>query len=123
MTKILFADDNENTLNLMGQAAKLLGYQAVLAKNGLDALSLIRQNKPNLIFLDLMLPDLDGISLLKKIKEDPEIQAIPVVILSAGATLDDAALCRNNGAVEYILKPVPIQVLQDTIQKYATISY
>ncbi len=122
MTKILFADDNENTLNLMGQVAKLLGYQAVLAKNGKEALALIRQDQPNLIFLDLLLPDLDGISLLRKIKEDNEIRDIPVVILSAGATLDDATLCRDNGAVEYILKPVPIQVLQDTIQKYSLVS-
>lgn len=122
MTKILFADDNENTLNLMGQVAKLLGYQAVLAKNGREALALIRQDQPNLIFLDLLLPDLDGISLLRKIKEDNEIRDIPVVILSAGATLDDATLCRDNGAVEYILKPVPIQVLQDTIQKYSLVS-
>lgn len=122
MTKILFADDNENTLNLMGQVAKLLGYQAVLAKNGKEALALIRQDQPNLIFLDLLLPDLDGISLLRKIKEDNEIRDIPVVILSAGATLDDVTLCRDNGAVEYILKPVPIQVLQDTIQKYSLVS-
>lgn len=122
MTKILFADDNENTLNLMGQVAKLLGYQSILAKNGKEALALIRQDKPNLVFLDLLLPDLDGISLLRKIKEDNEIRDIPVVILSAGATLDDATLCRDNGAVEYILKPVPIQVLQDTIQKYSLVS-
>lgn len=121
MTRILFADDNENTLNLMGQAATLLGYQAILAETGKEVIQLIKENNPNIIFLDLLLPDLDGITLLKKIKETPEIQDIPVIILSAGVTADDASVCRKFGAADYIQKPIPLQKLQDVIQKYSPV--
>ncbi len=120
MTKILFADDDTLTLNLMGQAATLLGHQAVLAKTGREALTLIGEEHPAIVFLDMMLPDMEGLTVLCKIKETPEIAATPVIVLSAGVSADDSALCQKNGAAGYILKPISIQLLADTIQKYCS---
>lgn len=118
MPKILFVDDDPVTLELMGQAARLLGHQALLARTGSDALVSARDNYPGLIFLDLMMPDMDGLEVLRHLKQSESTKEIPVIILSAGASLDDAIVCQNAGAQNYLNKPVPLQTLMDTIKKY-----
>lgn len=118
MSAILFVDDDPVTLELMGQAAKLLGYQTLLARSGQQALDLIREEPPRMIFLDLMMPDMDGLTVLKQIRKDKARKPIPVIILSAGASLEDSMICMNAGANDYLLKPVPLQALMETIKKY-----
>ncbi len=118
MSVILFVDDDPVTLELMGQAAKLLGYQSNLARSGAKAFELLRAEKPRMIFLDLMMPDMDGLTVLRELKKEKEFEKIPVIILSAGASFDDSIVCMNEGASEYLLKPVPLQALMDTIKKY-----
>ncbi len=118
MPKILFVDDDPVTLELMGQAARLLGHQAILARTGADALETAKEQKPGLIFLDLMMPDMDGLQVLGFLKKSDSTKEIPVIILSAGASLDDAIVCQNAGAQNYLTKPVPLQTLMDTIKKY-----
>ncbi len=120
MPKILFVDDDPVTLELMGQAARLLGYQAILARTGADALLLAGAQAPGMIFLDLMMPDMDGIQVLEHLRQDTKTKTIPVIVLSAGASLDDAIVCQAAGAQDYLTKPVPLQTLMDTIKKYTT---
>lgn len=120
MSTILFVDDDPVTLELMGQAAKLLGFQSHLARSGKQAFELIQAETPRMIFLDLMMPDMDGLAVLKHLKKDKNLKPIPVIILSAGASLEDSIVCMNEGASEYLLKPVPLQALMDTIKKYET---
>jgi len=120
MSTILFVDDDPVTLELMGQAAKLLGFQSHLARSGKQAFDLIQAETPRMIFLDLMMPDMDGLAVLKHLKKDKALKPIPVIILSAGASLEDSIICMNEGAAEYLLKPVPLQALMDTIKKYET---
>jgi CheY-like chemotaxis protein len=120
MTAILFVDDDLVTLELMGQAARLLGYPYHLARSGEKAFELLRKEKPILIFLDMMMPDMDGLSVLKELKKDKDFGEIPVIILSAGASYNDSIVCLNEGASEYLLKPVPLQALMDIIKKYET---
>lgn len=121
MPKILFVDDDPVTLELMGQAARLLGHQPLLARTGSDALASARDHTPGLIFLDLMMPDMDGLEVLKHLKQTESTKEIPVIILSAGASLDDAIVCQNAGAQSYLNKPVPLQILMDTIKKYTAV--
>lgn len=118
MPKILFVDDDPVTLELMGQAARLLGHHAVLARTGSDAVERAKEQEPGLIFLDLMMPDMDGLEVLDLLKKTDSTKKIPVIILSAGASLDDAVVCQNAGANGYLTKPVPLQTLMDTIKKY-----
>lgn len=120
MSKILFIDDDPVTLELMGQAAKLLGHQAVLARSGKQALQLVEAEMPGMVFLDLMMPDMDGLAVLKKLKTKESTKEIPVIILSAGASLDDSVVCENAGAQGYLLKPVPLQTLLDHIKRFAS---
>lgn len=119
MAKVLFVDDDPVTLELMGQAARLLGHEAVLAKTGKQAILSAKANEPTVIFLDLMMPDMGGMDVLKILANDPITVNIPVVILSAGASMDDAIRCQEAGAKGYLSKPVPLQKLMDTIKKYS----
>ena len=116
--KILFVDDDPVTLDLMGQAARLLGYEATLARNGAAAIQNANEEHPELIFLDLMMPDMDGLSVLKKLKGDAVTADIPVIILSAGASYDDHQVCMDAGANGYMYKPVPLAELMSTFKKY-----
>jgi CheY-like chemotaxis protein len=120
MSAILFVDDDLVTLELMGQAARLLGFPYHLARSGEKAFELLRKEKPGLIFLDMMMPDMDGLSVLKELKKDKEFGEIPVIILSAGASYNDSIVCLNEGASDYLLKPVPLQALMEIIKKYET---
>lgn len=116
---ILFVDDDQITLELMGQAAKLLGYAAVLAKSGKQALEEAKNQNPSLIFLDMMMPDLDGLEVLQALKKDPQTYKTPVIILSAGTSENDAITCELAGADGYLSKPVPLQTLMETINRYS----
>lgn len=120
MAKILFVDDDPITLELMGRAASLLGHEPILAKSGEQAIQTALNDPPGLIFMDMMMPDLGGIEVLKLLHQNAKTSEIPVVILSAGASLDDAILSEKAGAREYLSKPVPLQVLMDTIKKYSS---
>jgi len=120
MIKILFVDDDPVTLELMGQAARLLGHQALLARSGADSIISVKEHKPGLIFLDLMMPDMDGLQVLGHLRKDDAARDIPVVILSAGASLDDAVVCQAAGAQDYLTKPVSLQTLMDTIKKFTS---
>jgi len=115
---ILFVDDDPITLELMGQAARLLGYQAKLARSGKEAIRMAVEIQPSVIFLDMMMPDMDGLEVLKKLKSKSLTEKIPVIILSAGASLDDSLVCMQAGAQGYLFKPVPLQELMNTIKKY-----
>lgn len=118
MVKILFVDDDPITLELMGQAAKLLGHQALLARSGNQALNLALVEKPSLIFLDMMMPDQNGLQVLKELRKQPETEQTPIIILSAGTSEDDAMICQLAGATDYLSKPIPLQTLMDTIHKF-----
>jgi CheY-like chemotaxis protein len=120
MAKILFVDDDPITLELMGRAASLLGHEPILARSGEQAIKTAQSDRPRLIFMDMMMPDMGGVDVLKLLTQKPETADIPVVILSAGASLDDAMRCEKAGAKAYLSKPVPLQTLMDTIKKYSS---
>lgn len=118
MAKILFVDDDPVTLELMGQAAKLLGHQALLAKSGIEALKVIHSELPQLVFLDMMMPGKNGLDVLREVRATPAVKTTPIIILSAGSSTDDAIICDNAGADGYLSKPIPLQTLMDTIHHY-----
>jgi CheY-like chemotaxis protein len=118
MAKILFVDDDPITLELMGSAAKLLGHQAVLARSGKQAIEKAITDEPKIIFLDMMMPDQDGLTVLKELKQVPETSNIPVIILSAGTSENDSIEAEMAGASGYLSKPIPLQTLMDTISNY-----
>lgn len=104
-SRILLIDDNMQNLNLMGTMLKERGYQVTLAKDGIEGLRLAKKSFPDLILLDIMLPEPDGYEVCKKLKEDDQTKDIPVIFLTAKTSNEDLVRGFHVGAVDYITKP------------------
>ncbi|MFH0975510.1 MAG: response regulator [Spirochaetota bacterium] len=108
-SNILIIDDDANLRKTLTGILKVKGYDAIIAPNGKEGLNLLRLNNANLIILDLILPDMSGIDVLKNIKAgNPDAETI---ILTGNASLNSAIEATNMGAFSYLLKPVDIDQL------------
>lgn len=118
MACILFVDDDPYTLETLTKAAELFGHQAVLAGSGGEALRLLASERPDLIFIDLMLPDMDGLQVLAQVKSFAGQGDVPVYVLSAAIErgLSEHALAL--GAQAYLSKPLRLQTLLEVIQRH-----
>jgi len=118
MARILFVDDDPFTLETMMHAVELFGHQAILAGTGEDARAIANEQKPDLIIIDMMLPDMEGIDLVRSLHDCDATSEIPMLMLSASPELDATQRARAAGAQAYINKPIRLQALIDTIEKY-----
>jgi CheY-like chemotaxis protein len=118
MAQILFVDDDPLTLETLKRSVELFGHEALLASSGEQAQTLVANHQPDLILTDMMLPDMDGLSLVKTLKNTPSVAEIPVVVLSASPEVDVTEISLAAGAEEFLTKPVRLQTLQDVIQRY-----
>ena len=105
MTRILVVDDEADILNLLSYNLKKAGFEALLAKDGPEAIGLARSKRPDLVILDIMLPDMDGTEVLKRLKSAGETSAIPVIMLTAKGEEIDRIIGFELGAEDYITKP------------------
>ena len=120
MARILFVDDDPYTLETLTKAVQIFGHQALIAGNGEQALALALQELPDLIMTDMRLPDMDGLSLVKRIKQEPLLAQIPVVMLSASPEIDVAEIAQSAGAKAFVNKPIRLQALLDVIARYTS---
>ena len=104
-TTILIVDDNHNNVQLLKAILSLKGYQLLIAKNGIQALETVKAFLPDLILLDIMMPEMDGFEACKKLKESPPTENIPIIFLTAKSHIDDIMKGFELGAVDYITKP------------------
>ena len=118
MAHILFVDDDPNTLQTLSKSAQLLGYQPLLAHSGKEAVNLAVSQLPDLILTDMNLPDMDGLTLIRILRQDRRTAETAIVVLSASPEFDAAELARAAGANEFLAKPVRLQTLQVTIERY-----
>lgn len=118
MARILFVDDDPFTLETLKRSVQMFEHQAITASNGEDAYLRAIEETPDLILTDMMLPDMDGLDLLRQLGENPGTDQIPVVMLSASPELDMVELCREAGAKEFLSKPVHLQTLLDVIRRF-----
>lgn len=109
--KILIVDDEENILELIKFNLQPLGYDVLTLNNGSDALNVIRQHKPKLVLLDLMLPGMDGYDICKEIRKDNSISHTPVIMITAKSEELDKILGLELGADDYITKPFSVREL------------
>ncbi|GCC10940.1 response regulator SaeR [archaeon] len=116
MTNILVVDDEEDVLILMEKILKYKGYKVITADGGNKALDIINSDtKIDLVILDIMMPDINGWEVCRKIKSNPKINSIPVVMVSALFLEDDIKTSFEAGADEHITKPVNFQKISDVI--------
>jgi DNA-binding response OmpR family regulator len=103
--KILAVDDETALTDLMRYHLERAGYDVTTAANGWEALDAIKHSRPDLILLDLMLPDLDGFGVCEILRRDPLTAMIPIIIVSAWASPDSRNLGLELGALDYLTKP------------------
>ncbi len=104
--KILIVDDQETNVRLMETLLQAEGYATVAATNGREALTLAEAEKPDLILLDIMMPDMDGFEAVKHLKEDPVTQSIPVIMITALDDQETKIRALESGAEEFLTKPI-----------------
>ncbi|NIA08471.1 MAG: response regulator [Nitrospiraceae bacterium] len=109
--KILVVDDEEDILELLRFNFSQEGYQVSCAISGESALALVQSEGPDLIVLDLMLPDIDGLEVTKRLKNNPDARNIPIVMLTAKGEETDIVMGLELGADDYITKPFSPRVL------------
>lgn len=102
--KILIVEDDTFLRNLISQKLQKENFQVVEAIDGEEGLKKIKEEKPDLVLLDLILPEMDGFEVLRKVKEDPLLSSIPVIILSNLGQREDVERGMNLGAVDYLIK-------------------
>ncbi len=103
--KLLLIDDDPNLILLVKDYLEFRGYNVVTAENGREALEVLDQNIPDMIICDVMMPEMDGYSLVKHIRQEPHTNTIPVLFLSAKGQSQDRVKGLNEGADVYMVKP------------------
>tara|TARA_R110000868_G_scaffold304437_23_gene565439 strand:+ start:2118 stop:3269 length:1152 start_codon:yes stop_codon:yes gene_type:complete len=102
---ILIVDDTEANIKLLSHVLRDAGFSPIVAFNGTDAIELIKGRKPDLVLLDIMMPDMTGYEVCKKVNEDDELKSIPIIFLSALSETSDKVEGFEVGGVDYITKP------------------
>lgn len=115
---ILLAEDNEANLTTVNSYLQAHGFQVVLARNGLEAIQRATQHKPDVILMDIQMPEMDGLEATQQIHADPQLQSIPIIALTALAMPGDRDRCLNAGAIEYLTKPISLKQLLTLLNQY-----
>ena len=115
--KILVVDDEPDALEVLGFKLREAGYTPVFATDGIKALAAVKTERPDLIVLDLMLPEIDGLEVCKILRRDPATVAIPILMLTAKAAEMDRVLGLELGADDYVTKPYSPRELVLRIRK------
>lgn len=111
-TKILIADDNENIREALTYLLEDEGYSLSVAKDGGEALRKVREVTPDILFLDIMMPEINGYDVCRTIKNDPDLKKTYVIMLTAKGQGDEQERCKEIGADEYVVKPFsPMEIL------------
>ncbi|MFT5121952.1 MAG: CheY-like chemotaxis protein [Kiritimatiellia bacterium] len=118
--KILAIEDELNMQKLIEYNLRHFGYEALMASNGRHGVDLARKESPDLIFLDMMLPEMDGMETLRALKENPVTRPIPVIMLTARGQRSDVEQALAEGAAAYITKPFDPATLKQMVERFAS---
>jgi CheY-like chemotaxis protein len=118
MKKILLVEDNNDSLEILGLRVTNFGYEAIKAHNSKEAIACVEAEPPDLILMDLDLPDVDGVKTTAVLKQNPKTSQIPVVALTAWMSELWREKALKVGIVGYLLKPVTPQTLRQTIEQF-----
>jgi two-component system cell cycle response regulator DivK len=119
MTKtVMIVEDNELNMKLFHDLLDAHGYRTLQTRSGLDALRLARTHRPNLILMDIQLPEVSGLEVTKWLKDDEELRDIPVIAVTAFAMKGDEERIKQGGCEAYISKPISIATFLETVRCY-----
>jgi two-component system cell cycle response regulator DivK len=114
--KILIVEDNELNMKLFHDLLEVDGYTTLQTKDGREALQLAREHRPDLILMDIQLPEVSGLEVTKWIKADYDLKSIPVIAVTAFAMKGDEEKICSGGCEAYIAKPISVNSFLETIQ-------
>ena len=115
---VLIVEDNELNMKLFHDLLDAHGYRKLQTRNGLDALKLAREHRPNLILMDIQLPEISGLEVTKWLKDDEELRDIPVIAVTAFAMKGDEERIRQGGCEAYISKPISIGTFLEAVRRH-----
>jgi two-component system cell cycle response regulator DivK len=115
---VLIVEDNELNMKLFHDLLEAHGYATLQTRDGMEALHLARQHRPNLIIMDIQLPEVSGLEVTRRLKEDNELKAIPIVAVTAFAMKGDEEKIRRGGCEDYISKPISVAKFLETVQRF-----
>jgi two-component system cell cycle response regulator DivK len=115
---ILVVEDNELNMKLFHDLLEAQGYNVLQSRDGMEALKVARMHKPDLILMDIQLPEVSGLEVTKWLKEDEELRAIPVIAVTAFAMKGDEEKIREGGCEAYISKPISVVNFLETVEKF-----
>lgn len=116
--KILLVDDEPDVLNILCKKLEAAGYFTARASDGNEGLRKVREEKPDLVLLDIMMPNKDGFVMLRDLQSDEKLRIIPVIMVSAKSEADSLFECQRLGAMDYLIKPIDFDELLKYIRKY-----
>jgi len=115
---VMIVEDNELNMKLFHDLLDSHGYRTLQTRSGLDALQLARTHRPNLILMDIQLPEVSGLEVTKWLKDDEELRDIPVIAVTAFAMKGDEERIKQGGCEAYISKPISIGTFLETVRCY-----
>ncbi len=115
---VLIVEDNELNMKLFHDLLEAHGYNILQTKDGMEALRLAREHRPDLILMDIQLPEVSGLEVTKWIKEDDNLKSIPVVAVTAFAMKGDEEKIREGGCEAYIAKPISVTNFLETVERF-----
>ncbi|WP_171239166.1 response regulator [Ruegeria sp. HKCCA5491] len=113
MTKVLLVEDNEMNSDMLSRRLERNGFHVVVARDGLEGVSMAGEERPDIILMDMSLPEIDGWEATRRIKAAPETASIPVVALTAHAMASDREKALEAGCDDFDTKPVELSRLLD----------
>src|ERR1700712_4610116 len=116
--KVLIVEDDELNMKLFHDLLDAQGYETLQTREGLQALALARENRPDLILMDIQLPEISGLEVTKWLKEDDELSHIPVIAVTAFAMKGDEERIRESGCEAYLSKPISVTLFLETVRRY-----
>jgi two-component system cell cycle response regulator DivK len=115
---VLVVEDNELNMKLFHDLLEASGYNILQTRNGLEAIDIARAHRPDLILMDIQLPEVSGLEVTKWIKEDDDLRAIPVIAVTAFAMKGDEERIRQGGCEAYLSKPISVSTFLQTVKSY-----
>ena len=115
---ILIVEDNELNMKLLNDLLQAHGYSTLQTMDGRDVIKIAREHNPDLILMDIQLPEISGLEVTKMLKADDDLKSIPVIAVTAFAMKGDEEKIREGGCEGYIAKPISVPTFLDTISKF-----
>ncbi|CAM5766914.1 response regulator [Labrys miyagiensis] len=116
--KVLIVEDNELNMKLFHDLLEAHGYDIVETRSGVDVMNLARQHRPDLILMDIQLPEVSGLEVTRWLKDDDDLKSIPVVAITAFAMKGDEERIRQGGCEAYLSKPISVAKFIETVRSF-----